>query len=84
MTVRRGPENLTRFPFELGWRPSPDNRTPALTSSSLYRPMAVSSSVVGITPASESLFAFTTIKNRISVLLESWFDRVGHLVPDAG
>ena len=38
---------------------------PALTISSLNLPIAVSSSVLGITPASESLLAFTITMNRI-------------------
>jgi hypothetical protein len=33
MTVRSLPENLTRLPLELGWRPSPASMTPAFTSS---------------------------------------------------
>ena len=41
---------------------------PALTSSSLNLPIAVSSSVLGITPASESLLAFTITMNRIVTL----------------
>ena len=40
MTVRFAPENLTRAPFELGWRPSPASITPALTSSSLNLPIS--------------------------------------------
>src|SRR5208283_1458817 len=32
------PENLTRAPLELGWRPSRASRTPAFMSSSLYLP----------------------------------------------
>src|SRR5882724_8560044 len=41
---------------------------PALTSSSLNLPIAVSSSVLGMTPASESLLAFTITMNCIVTL----------------
>src|SRR5512145_613687 len=44
MTVRRSPEKRTRAPLLLGCSPSPLRRTPALTSSSLYLPIAASSS----------------------------------------
>ena len=54
ITVRLAPENLTRAPFELGWRPSPASMTPALTSSSLNLPISASSFSFGRTPASES------------------------------
>src|SRR5687768_3863139 len=63
MTVRLLPENLTRVPFELGWSPSPASITPAFASSSLYLPISASSSVLGMTPASESLFALTITMN---------------------
>ncbi len=52
ITVRSFPVNRTRAPFELGWSPSPASMTPALTSSSLYCPIWVRSSVLGMTPAS--------------------------------
>src|SRR5213075_2863577 len=65
MTVRLVPENLTRAPLELGWSPSPASITPAFTSSSLYFPIAVRSSVLGITPASLSLLALTITMNLI-------------------
>src|SRR5207249_8154764 len=67
VTVRLLPENLTRAPFELGWRPSPASITPALVSSSLYFIMAARSSWLGSTPASEFLVALTKIMNRIVV-----------------
>src|SRR5947207_10741014 len=67
MTVFFPPENLIRAPFELGWSPARSSSTPALASSSLYLVIAEMSSSVGITPASESLFAFTIIMNRIVV-----------------
>ena len=41
-----------RAPFELGCRPSPASMTPAFTISSLNLPIAVSNSVLGMTPAS--------------------------------
>ena len=58
-TVRLPPENLTRRPLALGCRPSPPSITPALTSSSLYLPIAVSSASLGIVPASLFFVAFT-------------------------
>src|SRR5258708_5502031 len=61
-------EYLIRAPFEVGCRPSPASMIPALTSSSLNLPIAVSSSVLGITPASVSLLAFTITMNRIVFL----------------
>ncbi len=66
-TVRFAPANLTRAPFELGWRPSPASITPAFISSSLNRPISVRSCSDGRTPASESLLALTRIMNRIVV-----------------
>ena len=53
-TVRCAPENRTRAPFALGCSPSPASSAPAFASSSLYLPIAASSSSLGITPASES------------------------------
>src|SRR5215207_1620146 len=67
---------LIRAPFAVGCRPSPASITPALTISSLNLPIAVSSSVLGITPASVSLLAFTITMNRIAVLR---FDLLGRL-----
>src|SRR5690349_18825229 len=58
-----------RTPFELGCRPSPASITPALTSSSLYLPIASSRPVDGILPASLSADAFTMIMNRMAVSL---------------
>jgi hypothetical protein len=43
--------------------------TPALTNSSLYLPIASSSSVDGIAPASLSPVAFTITSTRITCLL---------------
>jgi hypothetical protein len=54
--------------LELGCSPSPANTTPALNLSSLNFPMAVSNSVLGITPASLFLSAFTITMNRIAKL----------------
>src|SRR6266496_4162980 len=67
ITVRLAPENLTRAPLELAWSPSAASITPAFTSSSLYFPISVRSSLLGRTPASESLFALTITMNRIVV-----------------
>src|SRR5437588_12122480 len=58
-------ENLTRAPFELGCKPSPANITPAFANSSLNFPMSVSNCLLGMTPASELLSAFTITMNRI-------------------
>src|SRR5690349_5251578 len=57
-----------RAPLAVGCRPSPASITPALHISSLNLPISVSSSMLGITPASESLLAFTITMNRIAVL----------------
>src|SRR6266404_3516034 len=57
-----------RAPFELGCRPSPASMTPAFTISSLNLPIAVSNSVLGMTPASLFLSAFTITMNRIVTL----------------
>src|SRR5262249_1835199 len=54
-------------PFELGCNPSPASITPAFTKSSLNLPMAVSNSVLGNLPASESLVALTITMNFIVV-----------------
>src|SRR5271170_7897415 len=65
-TVRDLPENLTRAPLELGWRPSRASRTPALTSSSLYLPISASSCGSGRAPSfSDSAVALTMTMNRI-------------------
>src|ERR1700709_1981957 len=68
LTLGALPLYLIRAPFEVGVRPSPATMTPALTISSLNLPIAVSSSVLGITPASLSLFALTITMNRIVTL----------------
>src|SRR5216684_2705518 len=65
ITVRFPPENRTRLLFELGWSPSAASSTPAFTSSSLYFTILARSFCLGITPASESLFALTITMNRI-------------------
>src|SRR5215470_4267683 len=62
------PENLTRFPWELGRSPSAASSSPALASSWLYWPILVSSSVLGRAPASDSLLAFTMTMTRIVFL----------------
>src|SRR5882724_9214957 len=71
-TVRFPPENLTRAPFELACSPAASSSTPAFISSSLYLPIAESNSSLGITPASESLLAFTIIMNRIVLSPLDW------------
>src|SRR5207244_10286971 len=62
------PEYLIRAPFDDGCRPSPASMTPAFTTFSLNLPMAVSISVLGITPDSLFLSAFTITMNRIVTL----------------
>jgi hypothetical protein len=71
MRVRLGPSKATRLPFDEGCKPpnSPAKRMPALTSSSFYLPMASSSSVEGMMPASLSFVAFTRTITRIASLL---------------
>src|SRR3954452_874479 len=60
--------NRTRLPCEEARRPSPASMTPALTSSALNLPISFSSSVVGISPASDRSFAFTSTMTRIAAL----------------
>src|SRR6185369_10579261 len=64
-TVRLLPENLMRAPWELGFSPSAASRMPAFTSSSLYFPIAVSSSVLGNLPASLSALALSITRKRM-------------------
>src|SRR5690606_32597964 len=59
------PSNATRLPYELGLSPSPPSMIPALTSSSLNRPIASSSSGGAIRPCSLSSVAFTNTSTRI-------------------
>src|SRR3954463_13143754 len=67
MTVRDLPENLTRAPLELGWRPSRASRTPAFMSSSLYLPISAMSCGSGRAPAfSVSGVALAMTMNRIA------------------
>src|ERR1700733_4450256 len=54
MTARPPPENLTRRPSALGSSPARSTSTPACLSSSLYLPIAVSSSSLGTAPSSGS------------------------------
>jgi hypothetical protein len=65
ITSRFEPTKRTRLAAELGLSPSPASITPAFTSSSLYLPMAVSRSALGIFPASEFLVALTITITRI-------------------
>src|SRR5215472_9799574 len=71
-TVRFPRENLMRAPLELGCSPARSRSTPAFSSSSLYFPIADKSSSLGILPASESVFAFTIIMNRIHATPRFW------------
>src|SRR4029077_15403178 len=61
--ARLPPENFRRVPLELGCSPARSRSTPAFSSSSLYLAILLSSSSLGMTPASESLLAFTIIMN---------------------
>src|SRR5437870_6061837 len=84
ITVRLLPENLTRAPFELGWSPSPASSTPAFTSSSLNFPISVRSCSLGITPASESLLAFTITKTLIVISPCDFVFKTGFPVASTG
>src|SRR5262249_32085859 len=53
---------------------SPASITPALTSSSLYLPIAANSSWLGITPASLSGLALTMTMKRIALSSVDWSD----------
>src|SRR3989442_171342 len=64
-TVRFAPAYFTRHPFELACRPEASSRTPACCSSSWYFAISVRIFSCGMTPASDSLVAFTTIMNRM-------------------
>jgi hypothetical protein len=57
--MRLLPENRTRAPGELGRSPSIASRIPACASSSLYFPMAATSSWLGSSPASDARVALT-------------------------
>src|ERR1700722_4743026 len=66
ITVGLPLENRTRAPFEVGLSPAPSRRTPAFINSSLYLPIAESSSLRGVTPASEPLLALSIRMNRLA------------------
>src|SRR5215813_12509653 len=76
-TVRLPPVYLIRQPAELGCRPVPSSSTPALASCSWYFAISAMRLSSGITPASDSLVAFTTIMKRIVYLL-SFSSLPGH------
>src|SRR5690606_7818805 len=69
MTVRFAPSKATLLPCDDGLRPSPPSMMPALTSSSLYLPIASMSSVEGMMPASLSAVDLTNTNTRIGHLL---------------
>src|SRR5688572_15321550 len=58
-----------RQPFALGWSPEASSSTPAFWRSSWYLDISAKrcsqAGAVGMTPASESLVAFTMIMNRM-------------------
>src|SRR5438309_7756521 len=64
-TLRCVPAYLTRQPFELACKPEASSNTPACCSSSWYFAISVRIGSCGMTPASESLVAFTMIMNRM-------------------
>src|SRR6266511_2666716 len=64
-TVRVCPEYLMRHPFALACSPEASSRTPAFCSASWYFAISLRIFSCGMTPASESLVAFTIIMNRI-------------------
>src|SRR5438309_9908312 len=64
-TLRCVPAYLTRQPFELARRPEASSNTPAFCSSSWYFAISARICSCGMTPASESLVAFTMIMNRM-------------------
>src|SRR6266704_6604537 len=63
--VRFCPEYLMRHPFDVAWSPEASSSTPAFCSSSWYFAISPRIFSAGITPASESFVAFTTIMNRM-------------------
>src|SRR5829696_10341702 len=71
MTVRSLPSNRTFAPSEVGRRPSPASMTPALTSSSLYFVIASRSSILGVSPRSDSGLPGTRTMKRIGASLWS-------------
>src|SRR3979411_2966768 len=81
LTLGSFPEYLMRAPFDVGCRPSPASMTPAFTISSLNLPIAVSNSVLGITPASLFLSAFTITMNRIIMLRLAFHSAGGPFPP---
>src|SRR5438093_1256170 len=54
-----------RHPFDVAWSPEASSNTPARCSSSWYFAISLRAFSSGITPASESWLAFTTIMNRM-------------------
>src|SRR5829696_884267 len=69
MTVRSPPSKRTLAPSEVGRRPSPASMTPAFPSSSLYFVIASRSSVLGISPRSDSGLPGTRTMKRIGASL---------------
>src|SRR5437764_7935350 len=54
-----------RHPFDVAWNPEAASSTPAFCSTSCYFAISPRIFSCGITPASESFVAFTTIMNRM-------------------
>jgi hypothetical protein len=69
ITVELPSEKETRAPGELACSSSPERIMPASTGSSLYFPMAASSSSLGRAPRSVSSSALRMIMNRTVVSL---------------
>src|SRR3979409_1771009 len=81
VTVGSLPAYLIRAPFDVGCPAAPASMTPAFTISSLNLPIAVSNSVLGITPASLFLSAFTITMNRIIMLRLAFHSAGGPFPP---
>src|SRR5438094_175378 len=76
-----------RHPFDVAWSPEASSNTPARCSSSWYFAISLRAFSSGITPASESWLAFTTIMNRmvlspqsLLLLLELRLERITEVV----
>src|SRR4030067_232283 len=75
--VRFPLEYLMRHPFVLGVSPEASSSAPAFFSSSWYVAISAMSDSSGMTPASESLEAFTMIMNRMVVSPSGFSHAVG-------
>ena len=69
VTSRSAPSKATPLPCDVGLSPSAESIIPAFTSFSFYLPMASSTSVEGMVPASLSAVALTRTTTRIICIL---------------